>query len=356
MNNDTMTNFTPGQVVKYVGTMTPHLVGLTGTVQTVDSVEVRVNFEGDRDADYVRGILSENLEIVAAPFVLKDVPVGTRLSYSTPNDVEAADHYVDRQIAGFAALGPIFKGVDERSTFKLHHGCESYDPNAEHGSYGGNKYWNVDLDAPGFSLYTEDNKVEITAYYPSVEDAVAFKENGGIRLGKIEKIDTSDSTVYIAPVDGRYSVWADFKSLSPIEVRGDFIQTRFEPSEADFDMAYLVEAEKVKATRAINRIEAQKDAAVRFAVETYKNRVRDYVLGIMDSHSWCNSGVTSHLQALDIQGVETEYTVEGSITYGFSTTVLAEDEDSARDMVENNISDYVDTTYESPDVSIDQVY
>ena len=353
MTTATATAFTPGQRVKYVGSMTPACEGLSGTVISVNDREVQVNFEGDRDSDYVRGVLHSSIE--AAEFILHDQPVGTQFRYTgLPMSWQAFTWEVTRQGAGdktfakrVSSTDPSWPGNDLEFWLSSERGPDE--------TYSAEMAVPVELKVPTVR----------EAYRPVVNDEVVFVQEGIIRLGVIERVDHGDNTAYIKPLtpfrEGRgiYSTWVAFGDIGKFEVSGSIIQAPFGPTDQEVEMALWMNLEKAKVARMEAELTRLRRSAT--SAQQRENEIRDYLISIKDSHGWCDTGFNRHLEELGMEPLATDYTFEVTITVT-GRVCNAEDEDQAQSWVADALSvsssdgdveglDYSISTY---DVSVER--
>lgn len=84
---------------------------------------------------------------------------------------------------------------------------------------------------------------------------------------------------------------------------------------------------------------------------TYKSEVRDAIVGFYDNHldDSKQDEVNDLLESLGLDGISSEYTVTGTVTYTFEVQVEATSEDDAREIVDQQftslVCDEIDTDY-----------
>ena len=136
---------------------------------------------------------------------------------------------------------------------------------------------------------------------------------------------------------------------------GEFIQRLREVHDHELELAYIMHEAKVNYAKAA---ESERDLrTARHELVAYKERLYDYVVSVATDKEWCEAGTNRHLLAMDLPewSKERDYEVSITLTYNTTITVTATDEDSAGELAENEWSDHFSTSYESPDVTIDEV-
>ena len=346
--------------------------------------------------------------MAASPITdIQSVPVGTRITYLGGGS--------DRTSFGIIAEKPsLWRGEQENGSWRLVFGYDTYPGELASFAHGRGKdqgFWYVsNTDAACFGVATAPEDTDPIADFGSLAVGTRLRLDGGFAITnplykgvwEVVRHDTDQSTSckmveqanpdpscyptvgtqewfwWRYPADHLHSAKA-FCLVEPVaeaprepvvlasvstKVFGDpgvtVMQYLVPPSDTEVEFAYALNAASVAeaqvATLRREVMTARRTAEQ--AVDAYKDQVRDYIMSIKDSHGWCNSGTSRHLEAIGIRSVDQDYDVTVTCTYTYTMSVTAADEDEAGTMVTDDIDSYVSfsTQHDSWDeVTIDSV-
>ena len=287
------------------------------------------------------------------------VPEGTRL-------VKSPDFANRGQFPRHAELdGPVFMGPATSSVRAVYYNQETYNGSGPHFHH----HWMVSdpklvadfrVALTHTRLTTEDQvkALAIGTELVYLGDEPTYKAKARWFIGRHD----SDGTSIVIGTNGKEPT---FDNAGYYSAGGDDYQVylRHTPeSHRSFgpgsfmDFGVLIKSEQSAPDQAeLEQLRAEV-ARLRESVrngrqdlEEFKTKVHDYIIEQAEPHGWCHDGVNRHLDALGLDPWETMYEVSVTCTYSTTVTVEADNEDQARELVEEDPDNYIDFNTRSYD-------